>query len=99
MSIESLGVRVTNPEQSINIEGPSYAELVLFEHLRTANLRRCVAALGVQNPHGEVELLTEIAAQLQAMANASEGVLQEHLRVARAQGLRFEIMPNAGDLH
>lgn len=99
MTIERMNVRVSNPEQSINIEGTSYAELILFEHLRTANLQRCVAALGVQNPHGEDELLAEVAAQLQAMVNASAGVLQECLRVAQAQGLRFEIVPSPGDLH
>lgn len=99
MSIESLGVRVTNPEQNINLEGKTYADLILFEHLRVENLRRCVAALGTLNNDGGDELLAEIAAQLQAMANASAGVRQEHLRVARAQGLRFEIVPAAGDLH
>lgn len=99
MSIESLGVRVTNPEQNITIEGASYADLVLFEHLRTENLRRCVAALNLVSPYGENETLAEVRAQLQGMVNASAGVLQEHLRIAREQGLRFEIVPSPGELH
>lgn len=99
MTIEKLGVRVANPEQNINLEGTSFAELVLFEHLRVENLQRCVAALGKLNHDGGDEPLAEIAAQLQAMANASAGVRQEHLRVAHAQGLRFEIAPSPGELH
>lgn len=99
MSIESLGVRVTNPEQNITLEGASYADLVLFEHLRTENLRRCVAALNLSGLYGENEALAEVRAQLQGMANASAGVLQEHLRIAREQGLRFEIVPSPGELH
>jgi hypothetical protein len=99
MTIEKMGVRVSNPDQNINLEGASFAELVLFEHLRTENLRRCVAALGTLNHDGGDELLAEIAAQLQAMANASAGVRQEHMRVAHAQGLRFEIVPARGELH
>lgn len=99
MSIESLGVRVTNPEQNITIEGSSYADLVLFEHLHTENLRRCVAALNLVSPYGENETLEEVRAQLQGMVNASAGVLHEHLRIAREQGLRFEIVPSPGELH
>jgi hypothetical protein len=99
MSIEKLGVRVANPETTITLEGTSYAELVLFEHLRAENLLRCILALNVAAPHGEDELLVEVQTQLQGMANASAGVLQDLLRVAREQGLRFEIAPKAGDLH
>lgn len=97
MSIESLGVRVSNPEQNITLAGASYADLVLFEHLRTENLRRCIAALNLVN--GEDETLTEVRVQLQGMLNASAGVLAEQLRIAREQGLRFEIVPTPGDLH
>ena len=99
MSIEKFSVRIANPEQSITLDGKSFADLVLFEHLRTENLRRCVAALNLGNPDGHSELLTEVQAQLQGMANASAGVLQEHLRIAREQGLRFEIVPAPGELH
>lgn len=97
MSIESLGVRVANPEQNITLAGVSYADLVLFEHLRAENLRRCVAALNLVN--GENETLAEVRAQLQGMLNASAGVLAEHLRIALEQGLRFEIVPTPGELH
>lgn len=99
MTIEKLGVRVANPEQTVSISGASYADLVLFEHLRTENLRRCVAALNLESYDGKGELLEEVRAQLQGLANASAGVLQEHLRIAREQGLRFEIVPTPGDLH
>lgn len=98
-AIEKLGVRVSNPEQSISLDGKSFADLVLFEHLRTENLRRCVAALGTLNPDGGEEVLAEVAVQLQVMANASAGMLGEHLRVAHAQGLRFETVPTPGELH
>lgn len=98
MAIEKLGIRLEN-EANITLAGASFAEIILFEHLRVENLRRCVAALGVANPNGGDELLTEIAVQLQAMQNASAGVRQEHLRVAHAQGLRFEIVPTADELH
>lgn len=99
MNIETLGVRVSNPEQHINLEGKSFADLILFQHMHAANLQRCVAALSAGNPHGDNELLAEVQAQMQAMVNASSGVLQEYLRVAREQGLRFEIVPALGDLH
>ncbi len=98
-AIEKLGVRVSNPEQAITLEGKSFADLVLFEHLRTENLRRCLVALAALNQDGGDELLAEVAIQLQAMANASAGVLGEHLRIAQAQGLRFEIVPTLGELH
>jgi len=99
-AIEKLGVRVSNPDQSITIEGMSFAELVLFEHLRAENLRRCVAVLALGNDvqtsaEPESERMAELQIQLQAMANASAGTLQELLRIARAQGLRFEVI---GDL-
>lgn len=99
MSINKLGVQVTNPEQNIVLTGASYADLVLFEYLRTENLRRCVAALNLMGPHAENETLVEVRAQLQVMVNASSGVLQEHLRLAREQGLRFEIAPTPCDIH
>lgn len=99
-AIEKLGVRVSNPEQDITLDGKTFADLVLFEYLRTENLRRCTAALALETiPDGESERLAELQVQLQAMVNASSGVLQEHLRIAHAQGLRFEIVPTTGELH
>ncbi|MEW6590665.1 MAG: hypothetical protein AB1418_06475 [Pseudomonadota bacterium] len=98
-AIEKLGVRVSNPEQAITLEGKSFADLVLFEYLRTENLKRCAAALALELPDGESERLAELQVQLQAMVNASSGVLQEYLRIAGAQGLRFEIVPAPSELH
>lgn len=98
-AIEKLGVRISDHAKNITIDGKSYADLVLFEYLRTENLRRCLAALNLVGPHGENETLVEVQAQLQVMAKASSGVLQEHLRLAREQGLRFEIAPTACDIH
>jgi|GEM_PF-4847202 len=89
---EKLGVKVQNPELRIVIEGGAFADLVLLEYLRAENLRRCVAAVGGENQDGANELLSEVQIQLQAMAQSSAGVLQECLRVARAQGLVFEIV-------
>lgn len=91
-AIEKLGVRVSNPEQSITIEGGAFADLVLYQHLSAENLRRCLAALNLANLGGENELLAEVQTQLLAMTSSSSGVLHELLRVAREQGLRFEII-------
>lgn len=99
MSINTLGVQITNPEQNIVLPGTAFADLVRFEFLRTKNLQRCLAALNLVGPHGENEALVEVQVQLQVMMNASSGVLQEHLRLAREQGLRFEIAPTACDIH
>lgn len=98
MSIEKLGIRLAN-EANITLAGAAFAELIAFEHLRTENLRRCIAALAEANPGGADERLAEIALQLQVMQNASDGVRREHLRVAKAQGLRFDIVPAAGEMH
>lgn len=103
-AIEKLGVRVSNPEQDITLDGKTFADLVLFEYLRTENLRRCTAAIARgMIPDGESERLAELQVQLQvqlrAMVSASSAVLQEHLRIAHAQGLRFEIVPTPGELH
>lgn len=97
--LKSPVVRVSNPEQNITLTGASYADLILFEYLRAENMRRCVAALNLVSPHGENELLTAVQAQMQAMLNASAGVLSQYLRVAQLQGLHFEIVPQPGDLH
>ncbi len=99
MTIEKLGVRVANPETNIVLEGTSFAELILFEHLRAENLLRCVAAIALANPNGSDELLAETQVQLQVMADATGGRLHELGRVAREQGLRFEIAPASSDLH
>lgn len=94
MNIENIGVRVTNPEQRISLDGKAFFNIIRFEHLRAANLQRCVDALRAGNPHGSEQL-----AEIEAMVNASAGMLKEHMRVAIEQGLRFEIVPSLGDLH
>lgn len=98
MSIKKLGIRLAN-EANITLPGAAFAELIAFEHMRVENLRRCIASLTAANPGGADERLTEIAVHLQVMENASDGVRREHLRVARAQGLRFDIVPAAGEVH
>jgi hypothetical protein len=95
--IESFGVHVSNPEHNITTPAKAYAELVLFGHVLTASLRRCIAEINDISPHGEDERLVNVQAQLQASANASAGVVQELLRMAIAQGLHFDLP--TGDLH
>ena len=97
--VEKLGVRISGGAKTITIEGPSFGDLVLLEHLRTENLQRCVAALQQASPQGADDLVDEVQAQLLAMAGASSSTLQELLRVAYEQGLRFEIVPTPGEVH
>ncbi|MFZ5483732.1 MAG: hypothetical protein ACOZB0_05815 [Pseudomonadota bacterium] len=89
--LEQLGVRVSNPDLMIGIDGQSFADLVLYHYLHAENLRRCLAVLAQESTLDTSEPLSELQAQLQALANGSSGVLSEHLRIAREQGLRFEI--------
>ena len=97
--VEKLGVRISDPTKTITVEGTSFGELVLLEHLRTENLRRCVVAINLVNQDSSNELLAEVTAQLQAMVGASSYTVQELLRMAREQGLRFEIVPTPGEVH
>jgi len=90
--IEKFGVRVANPEQAVFIEGQSFAELICYQYLHTENLRSAVAALNLANPGGLDECLSEIQTSLQALTNTSAGALGDYLRVAQAQGLRFELV-------
>ena len=94
-----MGVRISDPAKTISIEGPSFGELLLLEHLRTLNLQRCAAALQQADPHGADELVSEVQVQLLAMAGATSETLRELLRVAYEQGLRFEIVPTPGEVH
>ncbi|MEW6415966.1 MAG: hypothetical protein AB1482_12000 [Pseudomonadota bacterium] len=96
MSTEKLGVRVANPEQTVILVAGSFAELLAFEHVRAENLKRCAAALALEPGN---EIASEVAAQLQAMGNSTEGVLRELLRIAREQGVYFDTLPRAGEVH
>ena len=90
--IENFGVQVANPEQNIVIEGQSFAELICYQHLHTENLKRLVAVLQGLNPDAADELLSAVQINLQGLSNASAGMLSDCLRIALAQGLRFELM-------
>ncbi len=96
MNIEKFGVRVTAP-QLITLEAQSFADLIVFLQLRVENLRRCVVALGLANPHGANETVAEVQVQLQVMIESANGVEQDMMRIAKAQGLRFVQVPRLGE--
>ncbi len=99
MTIEKFGVRVRNPDCLIEIDGQSFAELICYQHLHTENLKHVVAVLNGANPDGCNELLSDVQTNVQALANTSTDALRDYLRLAQAQGLRFEISPsNPGGL-
>jgi len=52
MTIEKFGVRVSNPDCLIEIDGQSFAELICYQHLHTENLKHVVAVLNDANPDG-----------------------------------------------
>lgn len=98
--IERFGVRVINPEHMVVVDGQSFAELICYQHLHTENLRGAVAALNQANPDGSNEQLAGVQISLQALANTSADALHDYLRLARAQGLRFELsLPSTPHAH
>ena len=84
-------VRVNNPEKLVEIQGDSFAELILHQCMHVENLRRVVLAVGQINAETHDERLSEVQAIVQAMVNGSSGILVEQVRIATAQGLLFEI--------
>lgn len=94
-----LGVRVANPDQNIQIAGQTFADSVLWLHVHNEKLDKVLEVLRQENPHGENERLAAVQSALQWLTNTTKLVLEEHLRWAREQGLRFELVPKPGDLH
>lgn len=84
-------VRVNNPDKLVEIQGDSFAELILHQCMHVENLRRVVLAVGQINAETQDERLSEVQAIVQAMVNGSSGILVEQVRIATAQGLVFEI--------
>ena len=84
-------VRVNNPKKLVEIQGDSFAELILHQCMHAENLRRVVLAIGQINAEAQDERLSEVQAIVQAMVNSSAGILVEQVRIATAQGLVFEI--------
>lgn len=97
MSIDVFGVRVSNPDCLIVINGESYAEMICYQHLHTENLKRLVSGLHAANRDGSNELLAALQVNAQAMANASLNAVMEHIRIAQMQGLRFELVSESDD--
>ena len=91
MPMNKPTVRVNNPEKLVEIQGDSFAELILHQCMHVENLRRVVQAVGQINAEAQDERLSEVQAIVQAMINSSSGVLVEQLRIATAQGLVFDI--------
>lgn len=90
-------IRVNNPDKLVEIQGDSFAELILHQCMHVENLRRVVQAVTQINAEAQDERLSEVQAIVQAMVNSSSGVLVEQVRIATAQGLTFEI--NEGQPH
>ncbi len=100
MAIEKLGVQLANPNCVVQIDGQSFADLICYQHLHTENLRGAVAALNQANPDGSNEQLAGVQISLQALVNISADALHDYLRLARAQGLRFELsLPSKPHAH
>lgn len=97
MPMNKPTVRVNNPEKLVEIQGDSFAELILHQCLHVENLRRVVQAVSQINDEIQDERLSEIQVIVQAMVNGSSGLLVEQVRIATAQGLVFEI--NDGQAH
>lgn len=99
--IESLGIRSSDPGKNIVLVGKDFGDLILLEHTRSENLQRCAWILEVVARSGadESALLAKVSETLKAMGADTAAVVQDFLRVAREQGLRFEIVPAPGDLH
>lgn len=91
MPMNKPTVRVNNPEKLVEIQGDSFAELILHQCMHVENLRRVVQAVSQINTEAQDERLAEVQAIVQAMVNSSAGVLVEQVRIATAQGLAFEI--------
>lgn len=92
MGINVFGVRVSNPDCLIVINGESYAEMIFYQHLHTENLKRFVSCLYAANRDGSNELMAALQVNAQAMLNASLSVVMEQIRIANLQGLRFELV-------
>lgn len=97
--IERFGLRVSNPDKPVQIDGQSFAELILYQHLHSENLRRVVAMLNQLNKDGVNEQIADIQINLQALLNTSVDALHDYLRIAQAQGLHFETAPTSGGVH
>ena len=97
MPMNKPTVRVNNPEKLVEIQGDSFAELILHQCMHVENLRRVVQAVSQINDEIQDERLSEIQVIVQAMVNGSSGLLVEQVRIATAQGLAFEI--NDGQTH
>lgn len=91
MPMNKPTVRVNNPEKLVEIQGDSFAELILHQCMHVENLRRVVQAVNQINAEAQDERLAEVQAIVQGMVNSSAGVLVEQVRIATAQGLVFEI--------
>ncbi|MDP2025876.1 hypothetical protein [Sulfuriferula sp.] len=95
LALSKIGVRVINPELPITIDGASFANLILDQHLHSENLRLAVALLKALNPHDSSEELSALQGNLHGLSMAAAGVTGELLRVASAQGLIFELIESS----
>lgn len=96
-TLELLGVRLANG-QSIKLTATEFSEVLAFLFLLDANLRRCIAALVIENQSSEI--VDEVRTQLQVLQHAAAGILRDSLRLTKEQGLTLvEASPSLGDLH
>jgi hypothetical protein len=92
MNLSQIGIEVTNPEQTVEIEGGSFGELCLLLHAHAANLELVVRVLESENTDGSNQRLLSAQQALTNMSNAMRDALHEHLRLAREQGLHFTVV-------
>lgn len=90
MNVIKPTIHVSNPELILSIEGESFASLILHQSYHLQNLLCAVEAMSVINGDQD-ERLTELQIILQAMTNSASSVLVEQVRLAKSQGLVFDI--------
>ncbi|WP_131111290.1 hypothetical protein [Sulfuricystis thermophila] len=99
MNLASIGLEVTNPDQSVEIEGSSFGEFCLFLHAHASNLEMLVRVVEMENPDGSNTRLLSAQQAMTNMSNAVRNALHEHLRLAQEQGLRFAIKDGPRTAH
>ena len=87
----TFAARQTAGGRLIEIEGESFASLLLHLALHTENLRRAVKVLRVVNASDRDEPLSELTNMLQAMANSMFDCTKECSRIAAAQELLCDV--------
>lgn len=92
MNLAQIGIEVTNPEQTIEIEGRSFAELALYLHGHAINLDMVASVLESVGQDFTPERLDAARDSVSMLSEAMRDNVMELLRLAREQGLRFTLV-------